>query len=152
MANKDWLGGKLIAHASAAWVAFFSLYLLFTGTGKPPELAVGGVCGWLVAAFEMALRARSERPLHLTFRMLWPVIPAFGQLVLDAFRVADALLSAFRAPLSGEFCAIAVPPGTAVDSAAGRGIAIAAASLAPSSYVVDAGVGRSLLIVHRLAD
>ena len=149
MGNKARLSGSLIAHASAAWVAFFALYLLFTGTGETPELVVGGVCGGLVAAFETAVHARSERPLHVRLRMLWPVIPALGQLILDTFRVAGALLSAFRAPLSGEFRAIPVPPGTAADPAAGRGIAIATASLAPNSYVVDAGVERSLL-VHRL--
>ena len=150
MAEKEQRVGKTIAHAIAAWVAFFALYLLFTGTGKPPELAVGGVCAGLVAVFEMALRARSERPLHMTLRMLWPVIPGLAQLVLDTFRVAGALLSAFRTPVSGEFCAIAVPPGTVADSAAGRGIAIAAASLAPNSFVVDAGAERSRFVIHRL--
>jgi Na+/H+ ion antiporter subunit len=150
MANKELLRGKLIAHAVAAWVVFFAFYLLFTGTGKPAELAVGGVSAGLVAAFDTALRARDERPLDLTRPMLWPLLPALGQLVLDTFRVAGALLAAFRAPPSGKFCALPRPAKTASEFPAAWGIAIAAASLAPDEFVVDARPEAGQLTVHRL--
>jgi hypothetical protein len=70
MANKDRLRGKLIAYAGAAWIVFFALYLLFTGTGKPAELAVGGGAAALVArrrrvhasgrAFRLRQQARGQ--------------------------------------------------------------------------------------------
>lgn len=150
MAKREQPSGKLIAHGIAAWVAFFALYLLFTGTGKPAELAVGGFCAGLVAAFEMALRARSERPLDVGLPMFWPLVPASGQLVLDTFRIAGALLAAFPAPPRGRFCTIALPAGAAIDSPAGQGLAIAAASLAPNAFVVGAGAEGGRLAVHRL--
>lgn len=142
--------GRLAAHAVAAWVVFFAFYLLFTGTGQPAELAVGGVSAGLVAAFDVALRARDERPLDLTPPMLWPVLPALGQLVLDTFRVAGALLAAFRTLPSGGFCAIPVPAGSVADAPAGLGIAVAAASLAPNEFVIEAPPEAGQLTVHRL--
>ncbi len=151
MVVSEHFSGKSITHAVGAWVAFFALYLLFTGTAKPAELAIGGCCGALVAAFEMLLRVRTERPLRVKLGLLWPIVPAVGQLVPDTFRVAGALLRAFRAPPSGSFHMIPAPNETAVSSAAGRGIAIAAASLAPNGFVVDAGAEHGALIVHRLA-
>jgi multisubunit Na+/H+ antiporter MnhE subunit len=151
MVVNEHFGGKLIAHAVGAWVAFFAFYLLFTGTAKPAELAIGGYCGGLVAVFETVLAIRTERPLRMTLRLLWPIVPALGQIVPDTFRVAGALLRAFRAPLSGSFQTIPAPTESAVSSAAGRGIAIAAASLAPDSFVVDAGAEAGGFIVHRLA-
>lgn len=150
MAQKEHLDGKLLAHAFAAWVAFFALYLLFTGTGKPAELAVGGTCGGLVALFDAALRARNERPLDMSPPLLRPLLPAFGQLVSDTPRVAGALLGAFRTPPSGRFCEIPAPAGTASSSPAARGIAAAAASLAPNAFVVGDGPEGGRLRVHRL--
>jgi hypothetical protein len=142
---------KSIAHAVGVWGAFLAFYLLFTGTAKPAELAIGGCCGGLVAAFETALRARTERPLRVKLGLLWPIVPALGQIVPDIFRVAGALLRAFRAPPSGSFHTIPAPAETAVSLAAGRGVAIAAASLAPNSFVVDVGDEAGGFIVHRLA-
>ena len=103
MEKKERVGAKLLAHGFAVWVAFFALYMLFTGTGQPAELAAGGICGGLVALFDAALRARNERPLDLNLAMLRPLVPALGQLVLDTLRVAIALIAAFRAPPSGKF-------------------------------------------------
>jgi multisubunit Na+/H+ antiporter MnhE subunit len=140
-----------IAHAVGAWVAFFAFYLLFTGTAKLAELAIGGCCGGLVAAFGTVLRVRTERPLRVKLGLLWPIVPGLGQIVPDAFRVAGALLRAFRAPPWGSLHTIPAPAETAVGSAAGRGIAIAAASLAPNSFAVDAGDEAGGFIVHRLA-
>lgn len=142
---------KSIAHIIGAWVAFFAFYLLFTGTAKPAELAIGGCCGGLVAAFGTVLRVRTERPLRVRSGLLWPIVPALGQIVPDTFRIAGALLRAFHAPPPGSFRTIPAPAETAVSSAAGRGIAIAAASLAPNSFVVDAGDEAGGFIVHRLA-
>ncbi|MBV8736369.1 MAG: Na+/H+ antiporter subunit E [Alphaproteobacteria bacterium] len=142
---------KSIAHAVGAWVAFFAFYLLFTGTATPAELTIGSCCGGLVGVFETVLRARTERPVRVTLQMLWPIVPALAQLVPETFRVAGALLRAFRTPPSGSFRTIPAPAETAVSSAAGRGIAIAAASLAPNSFVVDAGAEAGGFIVHQLA-
>ena len=151
MVVNEHFSGKSIAHAVGAWVAFFAFYLLFTGTAKTAELAIGGCCGALVGAFETVLRVRTERPLRMTLGLLWPIVPALGQIVPDTFRVAGALLRAFRAPPSGSLYTIPAPAETAVSSAAGRGIAIAAASLAPNSFVVDAGAEDGGFIVHQLA-
>jgi uncharacterized membrane protein (UPF0136 family) len=78
MADEEPLSAKLTAHAVATWVIFFALYLLFTGTSQPAELAVGGVSAGLVAAFKAALRARNERALPMTLSMLWPLLSALG--------------------------------------------------------------------------
>ncbi|MFZ3236537.1 MAG: hypothetical protein WA184_14360 [Stellaceae bacterium] len=141
-----------MAHAIAAWIAFFAFYLLFAGTVEPAKLAAGGACAGLAAVFEAALRAHNERPLDLTLPMLRPLAPASGQLVLDTFRVGAALLAAFRRPPSGRFRTVAVPHGTAAEAPAGRGIAVAAASLAPNSFVVGDGPERGRMLVHQLAD
>ena len=150
MAENRPFSGKSIAHAIAVWVAFFALYLLFTGSGTPAELVVGGVCSGLVAAFEMALRACSERALGVSPHTLYPLLPALGQLVLDIFRVAGALCAALYAPRPGGFREIPMPAGVVADTPAGRGVAIAAVSLAPDSFVVGAGAERGRLVVHRL--
>lgn len=151
MVVNEHFSGKSIAHAVAAWITFFAFYLLFTGTATTAELAIGGCCGGLVAVFEAVLAIRTERPMRVKLGLLWPIIPALGQIVPDTFRVAGALLRAFRAPSSGGFHTIPAPTESAVSSAAGRGIAIAAASLAPNSFVVDAGAEAGGFIVHRLA-
>jgi hypothetical protein len=150
-AEKEGFGGRLIVHATAVWIAFSAFYLLFTGTVEPAELIAAGVCGGLAAIFDAALRAHNERPLDLTLRMLRPLVPAFGQLVLDMFRVGAALLAAFRRPPSGRFCMLAVPHGAAVDTPAGRGLAVAVASLAPNSFVIGDGPENGRLLVHQLA-
>jgi hypothetical protein len=150
MAKTEPLSGKLVAHAIATWVTFFALYLLFTGTGQPVELAAGAVGAGLVAIFDAALRARSERPLGIGLAMLYPLVPASGQLVVDTFRVGGGLLAAFGRPPSGRFCTVAAPAGTDAGRPAGRGLAVIAASLAPNSFVVGDGPENGSLLVHRL--
>jgi hypothetical protein len=131
MANKDRLRGKLIAYAGAAWIVFLALYLLFTGTGKPAELAVGGVAAALVTGFGAAARARHESRIKITLPALWQLVPASGQLVVDIFRVAGALLIAFRGPL----------PAASVRSPPPR---------SPNAFVVSILPGDSRFTVHRL--
>lgn len=152
MKNKERVGPKLLAHGFAVWVAFFALYMLFTGTGQPAELAAGGICGAFVALFDAALRARNERPLDLNLAMLRPLLPALGQLATDTVRVAIALVAAVRAPPSGEFHRIPAPAESGSGSPAGRGIATAAASLAPNSFVVGDGPEGGRLTVHQLVN
>jgi hypothetical protein len=122
---------KSIGHAIAAWVAFFARYLLFAGTGEPAELAAGGFCAALVAAVETALRTRNERPLYVSLSMLYPLVPASGRLVLDAFRVGHALPAAFRLPPCGSFSMIAASPGADAGGPAGWAIAVAPPRLHP---------------------
>ncbi len=121
--KKSGVGPKLLAHGFPGWVAFFALYMLFTGTGQPAELAADGICGGLVALFDAALRARNERPLDLNLAILRPLVPALGQLVPDTVRVATALITAFRAPPSGKFHTIPAAAENGSSSAAGRGTA-----------------------------
>jgi hypothetical protein len=152
MEKKERVGPKLLAHGVAVWVAFFALYMLFTGTGQPAELAAGGICGGLVALFDTTLRARNERPLDLNLAMLRPLVPALGQLVTDTVRVAFALIAACRAPPSGKFDTIPAPAENGSSSPASRGIATAAASLAPNAFVVGDGPEGGRLTVHQLVD
>ncbi len=150
MEKKEQVRGRLLAHGFAVWVAFFALYLLFTGTGEPAELTAGGISGALVAVFDAALRARNERPLDMSLPMLRPLVPALGQLVRDTVRVAGALITAFRTPPPGKFCTIPASAGVESNSPAGRGIATAAASLAPNAFVVGDGPEGGQLTVHQL--
>jgi hypothetical protein len=150
MKKKERVGPKLLAHGFAVLLAFFALYMLFTGAGQAAELAAGGICGGLVALFDAAMRARNERPLDLNLAMLRPLVPALGQLVTDTVRVAIALIAAVRAPPSGEFNTIPAPAENGPGSPAGRGIATAAASLAPNEFVVGDGPEGGRLLVHQL--
>lgn len=150
MEKKERVGPKLLAHGFAVWVAFFALYMLFTGTAQPAELTAAGVCGGLVALFDAALRARNERPLDLNVAMLRPLVPALGQLVSDIARVTGALITALRAPPTGKFETISAPPENVCNSPAMRAIATAAASLAPNTFVVGDGPEGGRLMVHQL--
>ena len=58
---------KIVANALGAWITFFALYMLFSASWQGAELAVAGIGGGLVAAFQIGLRHHTEQKPELTF-------------------------------------------------------------------------------------
>lgn len=135
-----------------SWGVLFAFYLLFTGNGQPAELAAGGAASGLVALFEVARRATSERRIDVAWSWLGVLVPALGRLVVDTHRVGAALLAALLRPApSGRFREIPFPGGSVTaETAARRALAIFAVSLAPNAYVVDCDRRKRRLVVHEL--
>ena len=127
--------------------------MLFSASSQGAEVAVGGIGGGLVAAFQIGLRHHTEQKPELTFSALRPLVSALGELVRDTGRLTGALLTAvFMPPPAGGFRVVPVPSGAVTASLAGRAIAVAAVSLAPNTFVVASGDDDERLVVHRLLD
>lgn len=143
--------GKAAFPVLGSWIALFALYMLFSASWEAAELVAGGIAGGLVAAFQAALRRHSEDQPGFKLAALRPLGPALGELARDTFRLSNALFAAMVvAPPSGRFRIVPAPAGTVSDSSAGRAIAIAAASLAPNSFVVAAGSDPNRVVTHQL--
>lgn len=141
-----------IAYAAALWAFFFALYVLFAGEASAPELATGAIVAGLAASYQSVLRLKAEAP-RLRLVALRPLLPAAGAVLCDTVRVAAALGRAIvgRLPAS-RVRVVAAPAGSDPASAAGRAVAIAAASLAPNSFAVAAAFEIGEAVVHRLHD
>ena len=102
--------GKIVARMLGDWITFFALYTLFSASWQGAELAVAGIGGSLVAAFQMGLRRYTEQEPELTFSALRPLVSALGELVRDTGRLTGALLTAaLMPPPSGGFRLVPVP-------------------------------------------
>ena len=152
MASEFSKSAGAVAHTIAVWAFFWALYLLFAGKTSAPELATGAVVAGLGAAYQMALRCKTEPP-RLAVSALLPLPAALAAVVRDSFRVGAGLMAAlFGAAAGGRVRVVAPPAGADARSAAGEAVAIAAASLAPNSYVLASDVGHGRMVVHRLLD
>lgn len=153
MASAFPTGAGSIAHALVVWAFFFALYLLFAGQTSEAELIVGAIVSGLAALYQLVLRWKSELSPRLPVTALYPMVPALGALPRDIFRVGGALFAAlFGRPTSGRVRVVAPPSGADPASIETRGAAIAAASLAPNSFVLAGAIEDGRMVVHRLSD
>jgi hypothetical protein len=141
-----------IACVAAVWACFFLLYILFAGKFSAAELAAGAVAAGLAAIYQAVLRAKAGAS-RLDPAALRPLLGAVGAVPGETLRVAAALARAIAgSATAGRVRVVAAPAGADPASAAWRAIAIAAASLAPNSFVVATVFDRGEIVAHRLAD
>ncbi len=135
------------------WLGFIPLYLLLTGSLNWQEIAAALVVSGL-AALAATVTCRAGH-LHFQPRFRWlrhfRHLPA--RVLADCALVAAALARSLlrRQKIEGVFRSIPFDPGGEdSESAARRALVIAAACLAPNSYIVAVDLEGKQLLVHQL--
>ncbi len=135
------------------WLGFMPLYLLLAGSLSGQEIAAAIVVSGL-AALAATVTHRAGR-LHFQPRLRWLYhfrhLP--GRVLADCAVVAAALARTLfrRQKIEGVFRSIPFDPGgDDAESAARRALVVAAACLAPNSYIVAVDAEGKQLLVHQL--
>ncbi len=142
------------AYAAIDWAILLALWVLFTASGSPAELAAGALAAAAGAAVSAVLAAEDFARFHPHGRWLFAARHVPAAVVRDVAALTALLATRLveRRRVQGALSRVPFRAGgTDAHAAARRALAVALTSVAPSTYVLDIDRRRHEATVHRLA-